>query len=277
MSQTPTISQPPEPLTSTPSRIPPPPAPEAMAALEGTVRRLRAELAAHPDRARQARLLGEIADLEERSGDEPAAARDYLAAYNADPTFREPLEGLVRLLEKRRSLKNLGKLVEALARAASSPDEKVRALVMRAAYQADVSNDLAEAKASAREATEVEGAPAAEQASAWLALEVLAGRTGDTAAREEALAQRARFAAQPHWHALLLLDRARMAASAGEVDAAIALLREARSLGSEATWAAAALLEQVTLDHTGIPGSDKARERAEAHVEALDATAALLE
>jgi tetratricopeptide (TPR) repeat protein len=277
MSQTPTISQPPEPLTSTPSRIPPAPPPEALAALEGTVRRLRTELAATGDRARHARLLAEIADLEERSGDEPAAARDYLAAYNADSTFREPLEGLVRLLEKRRSLKNLGKLVDALARVATSPDERVRALLMRAAYQADVASDLGEAKSAARDATEVEGAPVAERASAWLALEVLAGRTGDTVAREEALTQRAKFASDPTWHALLLLDRARIAAAAGEVESAVALVQEARGLGSEATWTAAALLEQVVREHPGIAGTDEARSRAEAHADALDATAALLE
>ena len=277
MSQTPTISQPPEPLTSTPSRIPPAPPPEALAALEGTVRRLRTELAATGDRARHARLLAEIADLEERSGDEPAAARDYLAAYNADSTFREPLEGLVRLLEKRRSLKNLGKLVDALARVATSPDERVRALLMRAAYQADVASDLGEAKSAAREATEVEGAPVAERASAWLALEVLAGRTGDTVTREEALTQRAKFASDPTWHALLLLDRARIAAAAGEMESAVALVQEARGLGSEATWTAAALLEQVVREHPGIAGTDEARTRAEAHADALDATAALLE
>jgi lipopolysaccharide biosynthesis regulator YciM len=278
MSQTPTISQPPpEPLTSTPSRLPPPPPPEALAVLEGTVRRLRTELAATGDRARHARLLAEIADLEERSGDEPAAARDYLAAYNADSTFREPLEGLVRLLEKRRSLKNLGKLVDALARVATSPDERVRALLMRAAYQADVSSDLGEAKSAAREATEVEGAPVAEQASAWLALEVLAGRTGDTAARDESLTHRARFAADPTWHALLLLDGARIAAAAGEVERAVQLAQEARALASEATWTATAVLEQVVHDHPGIPGTDEARTRAEAHADALDATAALLE
>ncbi len=277
MSQTPTISQPPpEPLTSTPSRLPPPPPPEALAALESTVRRLRTELAATGDRARHARLLAEIADLEERGGDEPAAARDYLAAYNADSTFREPLEGLVRLLEKRRSLKNLGKLVDALARVASSPDEKVRALLMRAAYQADVTADLSEAKSAAREATEVAGAPVAEQASAWLALEVLAGRTGDTAARDEALTQRARFAKDPTWHALLLLDGARTAAAAGEIESAVSLVREARALGSEATWTATALLEQVVHDQPGLPGTDEARSRAEAHADALDATAALL-
>jgi predicted Zn-dependent protease len=277
MSQTPSISQPPEPLTSTPSRAPPLPPPEALEGLEGTVRRLRAELGASTNRTRQARLLAEIAELEERSGDEPAAARDYLAAYNADSGFREPLEGLVRLLEKRRSLKNLGKLVEALVRAASSPDEKVRALLMRAAYQADVSNDLADAKVAAREATEIDGAPNAEQASAWLALEVLAGRSGDAAARDEALAQRTRFAGQPQWHALLLVDRARVAAAAGEIDAAIALLREARSLGSEATWLAASALEQVLHDNPGEVETDQARARGEARVEALEASAALLD
>jgi lipopolysaccharide biosynthesis regulator YciM len=160
---------------------------------------------------------------------------------------------------------------------ASSPEERVRALLMRAAYQADVANDLAEAKNAARDATEVEGAPVAEQASAWLALEVLAGRTGDTVARDEALTHRAKFASDPTWHALLLLDRARMAAATGDVDAAVALVGEARALGSEATWTAAGLLEQVVREHPGLPGTDEARARAESHADALDATAALLE
>jgi tetratricopeptide (TPR) repeat protein len=276
MSQTPSISPPQEPLTSTPSRLPPPPA-EVSASLESTVRRLRAELAATQDRPRHSRLLTAIADLEERAGDEPAAARDYLAAYNADSTFREPLEGLVRLLEKRRSLKNLGKLVDALVRVAAAPDERVRALLMRAAYQADVTNDLVEAKAAARDATEIENAPVAEQSSAWLTLEVLAGRTGDTAAREEALAQRAKFAFDPTWKALLLVDRARMAATSGDIESSVALLQEARALGSQATWIATSQLEQVVLDHPGIPGTDEATARAEAHAGALDAVALLLE
>ena len=277
MSQTPTISQPPEPLTSTPPRASVPPPPESQATLEGTVRRLRAELAATTDRPRQSRLLTAIADLEERTGNEPTAARDYLAGYNADSTFREPLEGLVRLLEKRRSLKNLGKLVDALGRVATTPDERARALLMRAAYQADVLNELAEAKTAARSATEIAGAPVAEQASAWLTLEVLAGRTGDAATRAEALAQRIKFAFEPTWKAMLLLDRARLAVASDEVEAALSWLREARALDSEATWTATALLAQVADDHPGPPGTDQARTRAEAHAEALDATAALLE
>lgn len=277
MSQTHTLSQPPEPLTQTPSQAPPATRAEAAEALQETVRRLRAELAATTDRGRQARLLASIADLEERAGDEPAAARDYLAAFNADAGFREPLEGLVRLLEKRRSLKNLGKLVDALARSAVTADEKVRALLMRASYQADVASDLAEAKAAAREATEVEGAASAEQASAWLSLEVLAGRTGDPAAREEALTQRARFSRHATWRALLLIDRARLAAGAGEIDSAVALLEEARGLGSEGTWLATTQLEQVSREHAGAAGTDEGRARAEVNAGALDALAGLIQ
>ena len=72
---------------------------------------LRAETAKAPDKVRQARLLGEAGERAERAGDEPTAARDYLAAFNAAPDFREPLEALVRLLERRRSLKNLGRVI----------------------------------------------------------------------------------------------------------------------------------------------------------------------
>ncbi|HXN31960.1 MAG TPA: hypothetical protein VN894_08865, partial [Polyangiaceae bacterium] len=277
MSHTPTLSQPPEPLTATPSHHPTAATADAPLVVQEMAQRLRAELAATTDRTRHARLLMEVANLEEQSGDEPAAARDYLASYNADQSFREPLEGLMRLLEKRRSIKNLGKLVDALVRVATSPDEKVRALLMRAAYQADVSDDLAAAKNSVQEATTVEGAPAPERASAWLALEVLAGRTGDPATREAALAERTKFAAQPTWHALLLLDRARMAAASGHTDEAIALLEEARALGSSATWTAASLLEEVTREPPGAPAGEAVRARAETHADALEAAAALVE
>jgi hypothetical protein len=215
--------------------------------------------------------------LHERAGDEPAAARDYLAAFNADPVFREPLEGLVRLLEKRRSLKNLGKLVGALVRSAATPDEKVRALLMRAAYQADVSGEVAEAKASVLEASEVESASTAEQASTWLALEVLAGRTGDPATRAEALGHRVEHAHQPTWRALLLLDRARLHEASGEADSAVALVEQARALESQATWTATAMLEQLAHDHPGTPGTPGARERAELRAVAVEAAASLVE
>src|SRR6478752_4153078 len=95
---------------------------------------LRAEIGATQDRPRLARLLGEAGEIAERAGDEPTAARDYLAAFNADPTFREPLEALVRILSRRKSIKNLGKLLDALTRAAATPEERARAFWERAAY-----------------------------------------------------------------------------------------------------------------------------------------------
>src|SRR5438876_11544473 len=74
---------------------------------------LRAEHAAQRGAVSKALLLHELGVLGDRGGDDMSAARDYLAAFNADPQFREPLEGLVRLLQRRKSAKNLGKLLEA--------------------------------------------------------------------------------------------------------------------------------------------------------------------
>ena len=251
--------------------------------IEQALVQLRAELAQTVDPVRQARLLTDVADLEEQAGDQPGAARDYLAAYNAAPSFREPLEGLVRLLERRRSLKNLGKLIEALGRAAATPEEQARALVMRAWHEADVTGDIAEAKTTARAATAVEGAGAPELATAWLLLEVLAGRVGDAATRREALVARAGYAVDPAWRALLLADCARLAMAGevgGEIDAALAHLEQARAAESEATWAAAVLVEEILRDRRGLAGADGTPEtssRAGAHAEALETLATLVQ
>jgi hypothetical protein len=278
MSNTPTITTnvaSPEPPPAASVRTSPPPSDDTQGQVAGQARWLRDELTGTTDKARQSRLLAELANLAERAGDEPGAARDYLAAYNADPSFREPLEALIRLLEKRRSLKNLGRLIDALQRAAASPDERVRALLMRALYQADVSGEPAEGQSSAREATDVDGARESEQASAWLTLELLAGRTGDAGAREEALARRTAFARSPTWKALLLVDRARLASSRGEVEDALALLGEARALGSTATWTATTQVEQVLRDNHGLDSPSEARQ--EAMAASLEAAADLME
>src|SRR5258708_31159406 len=93
------------------------------------VARVRAEADAAEDPTRKAVLLHEAAELEERAaGDELGAAREYLAAYNLDASFREPLEALVRILERRRSLKNLGRVLDSLSKAAETPEERARAL-----------------------------------------------------------------------------------------------------------------------------------------------------
>src|SRR5580692_5488975 len=274
MSQTNTFSQPKGPLTSTPSRSPPS---EALAMLAETVRRLRVEVAATLDPARQARLLVEIGECQEREGDDPGATRDYLAAYTADPSFGEPLEGIVRLLEKRRSLKNLGRLVDGMVAAATAPDERVRALLLKAAYLGDVAGQLPEALETAKAAASVLDAPAGEQASAWLAVELLAGRSADAAMREEALGERVKFAADGAWRGLLLVDRARAFAAHDRIDEAIASLEEARALESEATWLATVELEALLRAHPPDPDSDAVGVRAEVHAATLESLATMVQ
>ncbi len=240
---------------------------------------LRLELGATQDKARQARLLGEAGQIAERDGDEPTAARDYLAAFNADPSFREPLEALVRLLERRRSLKNLGRVIDALVRAAVTPSEKARALVMRAAYSEDVQSDLELAKSSVLEAlaaakeseTEIP-----EYGSVALTLELVAAHMGDGALREEGLVERTTGAGDPTWKGLLLLDIARMAAARGEVERALAIFGEARALGSQATFAAALAAERLAKNDPGLPNTEEATTRSDAYADALEAQAALV-
>ncbi len=274
---TPTVSSPPDPIGAASKA--PPPSVDALNAIEGTVKRLRAELAGTNDKARQARLLMEIGEIEERAGDEPGAARDYLAAFNAAPEFREPLEGLVRLLERRRSLKNLGKLVDALARAAVSPEEKARALLMKASYLEDVASDLDGARDAVREAAlgSPDRAPPADTATAWLALELLAAKKSDATARDEALSERAKLASDPTWRGLLLVDVARLAADLGDVDRALGLLADAAKIGSAATFAAALATERLARREPGIIGSDEARARADAYASSLERQGELIE
>lgn len=247
-------------------------------ASDETLRSLRAELDAEVSGARRARLLAEIADVEERGGDDSAAMRDYFAAYESDAAFREPLEGIARLLESRSSLRGVGaRFFDTLVESAVSAEERVRALLMHAAYQADVMGDVAIASRLAREATLVEGAPPAEASRAWLELELFAGRMADATAREQALAERTRFASHPTWRALLLVDRARIASQWGQTQSALSLLDEARALNGAGTWIAVTALEQIVPERPGIVGTAEARARTDLHASALEATAALVE
>jgi cellulose synthase operon protein C len=256
------------------SQLPPAPI-ETIEAVAAAVSRLRAEVSATTDRARKARLLAEAGEIQERGGDEPGAARDYLAAYNADTSFREPLEGLVRLLERRRSLSNLGKLIEALVASAATPEERARALTQRAFFVEDIQKDLEGARGLAREATET-GASPADLGPAWLALEMVAAKLGDDAQREEALAGRVELARDPTWRGLLLIDVARLAAAGGDVDRALETLARARAEGGRATFEATVAAEHIVRADPGLLGSDDARARSRALAEALEARAEMI-
>jgi tetratricopeptide (TPR) repeat protein len=253
-------------------------APGAAKAIEGTVAKLRAELNAASEKPRQSRLLGEIGELEERVGEEPGAARDYLAAFNADPQFREPLEALVRLLERRRSLRNLGKLIDALVRAAETPEEKARSLLMKASFEEDASNDIQTAKATIRDVFAIADlrSDGPEKTLAWLTLEVISGKLGDADLRAEALLERAKVPGDPTWRGLLLLDAARILAAGGEVDAALGLLEDARKLRGAASYEATILAARFIRNDPGVPGTPEAKARARAYASTLEAQADLV-
>ncbi|HVY47895.1 MAG TPA: hypothetical protein VHB21_18535, partial [Minicystis sp.] len=204
------------------------------------VARFRAEHAAQQDKPTQALLLHECGVLEEARGEEPVAARDYLAAFNADPQFREPLEALVRILTRRKSIKNLGKLLDALTRAAGTPEERTRALWERAAFIQTHETNLPAAKELLEEAV----GQTAEDPAIWLELEILAGKEGDGAGRMRALEARAELATDPTWKALLFLDLAELAAAAGESARAYELLGTAAALEGKARFRTQVVLEQ---------------------------------
>lgn len=228
---------------------------------------LRAEQAEQQDRQLQALLLHELGALEEARGEEPAAARDYLAAFNADPQFREPLEALVRILTRRKSIKNLGKLLDALTRAAATPEEKTRAFWERAAYLQDHEKSLPAAKEALEEA--VLANP--EDATAWLELELLAAKEGDPANRMRAIEARAELATDPTWKALLYIELAGLAAESGSAERAFELLDTAAALPGRARFRSQMALEAIARREDNLEAMARALEgQAELIAEAID-------
>jgi predicted Zn-dependent protease len=220
------------------------------------IARLRAEHAAQHDKSNQALLLHECGVLEENGGEEPSAARDYLAAFNADPQFREPLESLVRILSRRKSVKNLGKLLDALTRAAATPEERSRAFWERASYLQTHEQNVPGAKELFEEA--IGGSP--EEPVLWLELELAAGKLGDAAARLRALEARAELATDPTWKALLFIDLAELSAASGETARAYELLGAAAALEGKARFRTQVVLEQVAAKEDNLEALSRALE-----------------
>lgn len=236
---------------------------------EGTslIARLRAEHAAQPDRSLQSLLLHEIGVREEAGSEEPAAVRDYLGAFNADPQFREPLEQLLRILQRRKSVKNLGKLLDALTRSAVDPDERARAFWERAAFAQDYEANLG----SAKEALDEAAAANPEDATPWLELELLAARDGDLAGRMRAIEARAELATDPTWKGLLLIDLADLAAMSGDAGRALDLLDTAAALDGRARFRTQLKLEALAIKENDVKALARALEgQADILGEAID-------
>lgn len=206
------------------------------------IARLRAEADACDDPTRKAVLLHEAAELEERAaGDELGAAREYLEAFNLENTFREPLEALVRILERRRSLKNLGRVLDSLAKSAETSEERARALRALAADAIDVKDDRDGARDYLEQAVD---ADASDQAG-WLMLEIDAALRNDGDARRRALARRVDLAIDPKWAGLLRVDLAEEKANGGEHDDALDVLVEVVTSQDEAAFRACEVAERL--------------------------------
>jgi len=212
-------------------------------AVTAMAERLRAELAATESPTSQAVLLHELGVLEELIGDEAAAARDHLGAINAEPEFREPLERLVVLIERRQSYKNLGKLLERLVRIAVGPAERTRALADFGLFKAEHERDLEGARELLEEAT----AEQPEDAALWLGLELVAASLGDRPLRARALAARAELTQHAAWRALLRIDLARLLAETADPQAGIEVLEHAAAEDTIARYPALCALEQLGL------------------------------
>jgi len=218
---------------------------EDVALLTSVMQRLRAEHDASESQTTKAILLHELGVLAEALGDEAASARDQLGAVNADPQFHEPLERLIVIIERRQSYKNLGKLLERLARVAENPEERARALLDQAAFASDHEGD----DAAARMLLESAADESPDDASLWLALELCAGKTSDMELRDRALAARARLAKSPLWKQLLLIDLGELRSSAGEPASAQQALEEAVGLGDAGTLEALEALASFAKTH----------------------------
>ncbi|HPY18494.1 MAG TPA: tetratricopeptide repeat protein, partial [Polyangiaceae bacterium] len=189
----------------------------------------------------RALLFFESAVARERIRDEAGAARDYLASYNANPAFREPIESLASLLERRKSFKNLGKLFDALVRAATTPPQIARATLLQGSCLLEHESDPVRAKDAFEQA--VTDDP--DLAAAWLELEIVSGKTEDKDLRIRAMEERVRLAEPTAWKALLLLDLAKEEHERGNGDKALDHIHAVEELDSPHRFRAALLLERL--------------------------------
>jgi tetratricopeptide (TPR) repeat protein len=205
------------------------------------IEKLREEIAATEDKQTQSLLLHEAGVAHEAASEEPVAARDFLAAFNGDATFREPLEALIRILTRRRSFKNLGKLLEALAKASETSEDRARALWEHAVVALEFDKNKADAKAKLEEA--VVDNP--DDATSWLELEMIAAQEGDVAAVMRAIEARVGIVSDSTYKALLYIQLAELSAKCDQQARAYEFLDAAAALEGRARFQTRLVLERV--------------------------------
>ncbi|MBL9028061.1 MAG: hypothetical protein JNL21_38070 [Myxococcales bacterium] len=229
--------------------------------------KLQGEINAAAEKPAQAALLHELGVLHEARGEEPLAARDYLAAYNADADFREPLEALIRVLSRRRSYKNLAKLLDAMAKNAPTPEERARALRELAVVALEHDKNRDEARQRLEEAV----AENPDDLSAWLELEMLAHESADPAGVMRAIEARLPLITDGTYKALLYIQLAELAAKLTQTQRSYEYLDAAAALEGRARFQTRVSLERIAQGAADLDALARALEgQAELVAEVLD-------
>ncbi|MEZ4392804.1 MAG: hypothetical protein R3A48_17075 [Polyangiales bacterium] len=206
------------------------------------------ELKVADTRELKAVLQHEVAEIDERvRGDEPAAARGYLSAFNTRPAFRAPLDSLIRLYTRRKSTANLSKLYDTLVKAAPTPRDRGDAMVLRGELHEDALGDPEQARQSYEAAVAVDP----NHRVAWINLERMALRAGDSAAMLRSVERLAELTRDPGRRSRLLIEiaweQSKLGTSAS-IEEAARRLHEAASLPL-GRWRALLELERFGEQH----------------------------
>lgn len=200
---------------------------------------LRREDERTTDGATRARLQLFLGTLHERRRETREATRHFAAAWELASSSPGLLQALIGVTLRRNAIESLGSLLERLVERASSQDEKQQAYLLLS----ELRRRQGDAE-GARATIEHWLAERPEDASAWLALDIVASQTAQIELRERARLGRAGTAHDPRLRAGLLLDAARMRAEAND-QAALDLCRRAAdeldSLSLLAVWERCAL------------------------------------
>jgi len=187
---------------------------------------LRAEAEASNEASQKAALHHEIGVIHEELGNDPAAVKEYLAAFNQDPAFRPPLFALTRIFERRRSFANLSRLYDAEAKSAPNDQDRASATIDQAVLTAVHSGDRAAALSLFSTAHELD--PTSLDAALMLEVEARGATDADLTAR--ALMARAERAQDPVLKSLLYTELAWDQAERGELDQGFETIRHAIAL-----------------------------------------------
>lgn len=189
----------------------------------------------------EAVLRWDLARRNEEAGDTAGAVKGYLVAYNLDPSFRPPLDALVRIFVRRRSFKNLARLLEAQLKSARSDGERASALLDLAAFSEDHDGNIEAALTHLRSAVDL----APESAAVSLQLERLARSRGDAELTAQALELRSRATFEPSLRGVLLHEVAKAREDAGDADGAMAALDDALAIPA-VQWRSYEALERIS-------------------------------